>query len=104
MRKVGYRLPALACLAALFAGTACAADEGQVRTWAAACAACHGPRGQSEGGMPSLAGHEAAKLAAEMKAFRSGQRPGTVMPRLMRGYTEAEIDAIAAFWAKGGVR
>jgi cytochrome c553 len=90
--------------AALPMAVACAADDGQVRTWAAACAACHGPKGKSEGGMPSLAGHDATKLATEMKAFRAGKRSGTVMPRLMKGYSEAEIEAIAAFWAKGGVR
>ncbi len=91
---------ALLYLGILAAPPAWAAEDGQVRTWAAACAACHGPRGKSEGGMPSLVGHDAADLAKDMKAFRRGQRPGTVMPRLMRGYTEAEIDAIAAFWAK----
>lgn len=94
----------LAVLAALTTGSSMAADDFQVRTWAAACAACHGPSGKSEGGMPSLSGHDAADLAKHMKAFRAGSRSGTVMPRLMRGYTEAEIDAIAALWAKGGVR
>lgn len=90
----------LLSLGLVAAHAAVAAEESQVRTWASACAACHGPKGKSEGGMPSLAGKGAGDLAKDMKAFRSGQRPGTVMPRLMRGYTEAEIDAIAAFWAK----
>lgn len=97
-------LGCLVVLGATAAGPCAAADGSQVRTWAAACAACHGPNGKSEGGMPSLAGHDAADLAKDMKAFRNGTRSGTVMPRLMRGYSEAEIDAIAAFWAKGGAR
>lgn len=97
MSAIGLAVLALAPLAAW-------AQDQQARTWAAACAACHGPTGRSEGGMPSLAGHSARDLAEDMKAFREGRRPGTVMPQLMKGYSDQEIQQIAEVWAKGGVR
>ena len=34
-----------------------------------------------------------------MRAFRRGDRPATIMPQLARGYTDAEIDAIAHYFA-----
>jgi sulfide dehydrogenase cytochrome subunit len=34
-----------------------------------------------------------------MIAFRSNERPGTIMGRIARGYSEAEIAAIAEFIA-----
>jgi cytochrome c553 len=34
-----------------------------------------------------------------MRAYRAGERPGTLMPQLAKGYDDAEIDAIAAWYA-----
>ncbi len=34
-----------------------------------------------------------------MQDFRSGARNGTVMPQLAKGYTDAQIDAMAAWFA-----
>jgi cytochrome c553 len=34
-----------------------------------------------------------------MQAFRAGSRPATVMDRIAKGFTEAEIAAIAAWYA-----
>ena len=36
---------------------------------------------------------------AAMQAFRSGQRPATVMGRIAKGFSEAEIAAIAEWYA-----
>jgi sulfide dehydrogenase cytochrome subunit len=33
-----------------------------------------------------------------MQAFRSGQRGATVMDRIAKGYTDAEIEAIADWY------
>lgn len=64
------------------------------------CANCHGPDGVSPGDIPSIAGRDAAMLGARMLAFRDGSAPdGTVMPRLMKGYSPDEIDALAAWFA-----
>jgi sulfide dehydrogenase cytochrome subunit len=34
-----------------------------------------------------------------MRAFAANERPGTIMGRIARGYTEAEIAALAAHFA-----
>jgi cytochrome c553 len=49
--------------------------------------------------MPALAGRPAAWLMAQMSAFKSGARPATVMHQIARGYSEAQIAQIAAFFA-----
>lgn len=68
------------------------------------CANCHGPdENHPADGIPSLFGQPAARLRERLHAFRQGQAPdGTVMPRLMKGISEAEIDALADWFAAGG--
>jgi sulfide dehydrogenase cytochrome subunit len=63
------------------------------------CASCHGPEGRSPGAIPSIAGSNAHDMADAMLAFRSDARPSTVMGRIARGFTDAEIAAIAAHFA-----
>jgi sulfide dehydrogenase cytochrome subunit len=46
-----------------------------------------------------LAGLDREAIVRAMQEFRSGQRPGTVMDRIARGFTEDEIRAIAAWYA-----
>jgi cytochrome subunit of sulfide dehydrogenase len=66
-----------------------------------ACAGCHGTLGGSAGpSMPSLASQSKTAIVDAMKKFRSGERPSTVMGRLAKGYTDAEIDAIGDFFSK----
>jgi len=59
------------------------------------CFACHGPRGVSPGSIPSLHNLTAGNIAALLKAFKNGERPSTVMGRHAKGYTDAEIEALA---------
>jgi cytochrome subunit of sulfide dehydrogenase len=61
------------------------------------CSGCHAPAGGS-GFMP-INGRDAAALTTSMEAFRSGERPSTVMGRLMKGFSNDEIRAIAAWIA-----
>ena len=72
-------------------------DSSLGRNLAAACANCHGTNGVSQAGMPSLAGRERAVLAQQMQDFRTGKRPATVMHQIARGYTEEQVEAIAAY-------
>lgn len=68
---------------------------------ALACGGCHGTRGVSAGtSMPSLAGQSKEYFVVAMKRFRSGERPSTVMGRLAKGYSDAEIEAMAGFFAR----
>lgn len=65
-----------------------------------ACAGCHGTNGASAGlSMPSLAGQNRIAMVEAMKGFKSGERPSSVMGRLAKGYSDAEIEAMADFFA-----
>lgn len=63
------------------------------------CAACHGPNGNSVAVTPSLAGTDKAYFVETMKAFKSGARKATVMDRVAKGYSDAEIEAMAGYFA-----
>ena len=69
------------------------------RAIAASCANCHGTNGVSVGKMPSLAGAAKTELATKMQEFKSGKRAGTVMPQLAKGFTDQQIDQVAAWFA-----
>jgi sulfide dehydrogenase cytochrome subunit len=69
------------------------------RDLAAGCSACHGTNGASLGGPRSLAGMPKDEIARALRAFKSGERSGTLMPELAKGYTEAEIDAVASWFS-----
>jgi len=93
-------VPALAGLALVaVAGSAGAADANLGRDVAANCTTCHGTDGRSRGGIPSLVGQDKVNLVQQMTDFRDGKRPSTIMQQLARGYTDAEIDAAAAYRA-----
>ncbi len=62
---------------------------------AQACLGCHAAPSL----IPAIAGRPAADLAAALTAFRANERPNTIMGRIARGYTEAEIAALAAHFA-----
>ncbi len=64
------------------------------------CLSCHGDGGRSPGAMPSLAGKSQDYLERAMKAYRDGTRPATLMNRLARGYTDADIARITAYIAE----
>lgn len=72
-----------------------AADETAPAALAASCTACHGPGGHSAGAIPSLAGLDSTTLTALLLAMRSGEQPTTVMGRILKGYTDPEINALA---------
>ena len=70
------------------------------RALAANCAACHGTNGNSAGGaITGLAGMNKEYFLNQLKAFKEGKREATVMHQIAKGYTEAEIAAIADFFA-----
>lgn len=99
-------------LALLLALPACAADPAagstdgspaalRLQLLAAPCAACHGTEGRSPTGdeLPALAGKPAAQLAQRLKEFKRGTRAATVMHQLARGFSDAQLDALAAYFA-----
>jgi len=89
----------LLCAGALGAVTVAQASDTRARFMAANCAYCHGPDGKSRGAIPSLAGLERGYFVQAMKDFRDGKRDGTVMQKHALGYTDAEFEAMAAWFA-----
>jgi cytochrome c553 len=63
------------------------------------CMSCHGPGGKSRGAIPSLAGLEKGYFVKAMQDFKSGARPSTIMKRHASGYTDAEFEAMGAYFA-----
>jgi cytochrome subunit of sulfide dehydrogenase len=64
---------------------------------ATSCSGCHASAGGS--GFLPINGRDVADLSASMEAYRAGQRPSTIMGRLMNGFSHEEIQAIAAWTA-----
>lgn len=68
------------------------------------CFSCHGYDGKTVEGatIPPLADYPASLIVSQMKAYRDGERDGTVMPRHARGYTDEEIELLAQYIGKQG--
>ena len=96
-RKLEALIGAAIRLAA--ASASYAADERQACVLAASCAACHGPEGRSPDSIPTIQGKSARYIADKLKGFKSGEGSPTVMDRLAKGYSDAEIEEIAAWFA-----
>ena len=86
--------------------TACAAsanaqggDPNLGRNLAATCANCHGTNGISVGEVESLAGKPRDELVRKMQEFKSGAKPSTIMTQLAKGYTDQQIELVAAWFA-----
>ena len=78
-----------------------AAEDLYQRANAATCASCHGTEGRTTQGsaIPALAGMPKADMVTQLKAFKEGTRPATVMHQLSKGLTDAQINSIAAYYA-----
>ncbi len=105
-------------LAAYYASLACrsagstrpkeeaAAGKGK----AEACASCHGPSGISRNpAWPHLAGQQEDYLASALKAYRAGTRKMDammvqMMVQMAKNLSDAEIRALAAFYAGSSCR
>lgn len=90
-----WRAVAVGALIALGAAAPACAQNADPQLLTLSCSGCHGPGGHSPGAIPSLSGRSAEALAELMRGFRDGKRPATVMDRIAKGYSDAEIDAVA---------
>jgi cytochrome c553 len=66
---------------------------------AVSCSGCHPTSSRVSSPVPRLAGQDRAAIVRAMQEFRSGQRAGTVMDRIAKGFTDDEIQALAAWFA-----
>lgn len=92
---------AAACMAAAAGASAQTKEALYVKALAATCANCHGTNGATAPGssVPSLAGMPQAYMIEQMKAFKAGTRPATIMHQLAKGYSDAQIEQIAGYFA-----
>jgi sulfide dehydrogenase cytochrome subunit len=92
----------LILVASALAALPVAAQNNEGRNLAASCAICHGTEGRTttkDSPLIPLAGLPRDHIATQMRAFRDGKRPATVMHQIAKGYSDPQIDAIAAWFA-----
>jgi sulfide dehydrogenase cytochrome subunit len=77
------------------------ADALHQRATAAMCSNCHGTEGRTIDGsaIPSLIGMPKDYMLLQMKAFKDGSRPATVMHQITKGLTDAQVNTIANYYA-----
>jgi cytochrome c553 len=63
------------------------------------CQSCHGSNGvNTSPDIPNLAGQKESYLAAQLRAFKSGERKNDFMSAIASQLGKAEIDNLAAYW------
>ncbi len=99
--KRSVLLGALVVAATGLSSQTLAADDKNIAYLAANCANCHGTDGKSVTPiMPKLAGHDSVFILESMRAYRSGEKSGTIMPQLSKGYTDEEYVLLAEYFSK----
>lgn len=94
-----WAIGALVAVGPLAVAMAQPVDAVQLRSWAAACANCHGTHGVAEKGMESLAGQNKDELLKKMLDFKSGRKPATLMHQIAKGYTDEQLGQLAGYFA-----
>ena len=85
----------LACTLAYAAGDAAAGKAKSV-----ACAACHGPDGNSVNPeWPKLAGQHPAYLVEQLRAFKEGRRKNATMAPMAVNLSEQDMQDLAAYFS-----
>ena len=97
--RLAVRAIALLAVAAATAPAVRAQDASALRGMAATCANCHGTDGRSVGVVPGLAGVDKTFLAQQMKDFKSGKRPATIMHQIAKGFTDEQIEQLAGYFS-----
>jgi cytochrome subunit of sulfide dehydrogenase len=75
-----------------------AAERDRGAQLAAVCASCHRLDGRDRG-IPSIIGLDEATLVADMRAFKSGERPGQIMRVMSLSLTAEDFAAVARYLA-----
>jgi cytochrome c553 len=85
-------------IAVLQVGPAVAMDP-SAEALADACTSCHGVGGHSQGYIPSIAGVAKATLLRQLQAYRAQTAQATIMNRIARTYSDAELEALADYFS-----
>lgn len=96
MRNTFKFVVAAACISAASSVFATEEIGGLART----CNNCHGVNGVSVGAsMPSIGGQSEAYLKQTMMQWKSGERASATMGRLIKGYSDEQIAALAKYFS-----
>ena len=92
---------AVIALAGSFSAAVTAGDAAAGKAKFAVCAGCHGPTGAGNEALkyPKLSGRDAAYVAEQLRAFKSGKRDNATMKAMTAGLSEADMDNLAAYVA-----
>lgn len=71
-------------------------ERGELLT--TSCFSCHSIDLEGAGNMPNLVGYPRDLMISQMQAFKDGSRPGTIMNRHAKGYTDEEIVMMADYF------
>ncbi len=95
-QQIGYLLATLVAgvVSTSISTSVLAVERGQLL--ADTCISCHGGV-DANATIPNLSQYPSSMIISQMKAFRDGSRPSTVMMRHAKGYSDEEIAAIAKF-------
>ena len=93
----------MAALLSVMSLTSLHAQEATLNTQqlASNCANCHGTNGNAVAGsvVPGLAGYNRDTFIAAMTAFKTGEKPATIMHQISKGYSDAQIVVLANYFA-----
>ena len=92
------RLIVIAAMIASVTGARAASPEAPLA--ALSCSGCHPASSNVQTPVPRLEGRKAAEIIEQMQAFREGKRESTVMDRIAKGFSDPEIETIAAWYAQ----
>jgi sulfide dehydrogenase cytochrome subunit len=66
---------------------------------AASCSGCHARQVAASGEIPGIFGRDPTEVLAALTSFKDGSKPATVMNRIAKGFSDDELQAIAAWLA-----
>lgn len=85
----------------VFAPVSASAENMNPELLGGGCVVCHGPGGDSQGHITSINTLSADDIGNRLRAFRDGKRAATIMDKIAKGYSDAQIDVISShFGAK----
>ena len=74
-------------------------DPNLGRNLASTCAGCHNIKGDALAGMPPVSGQSKEAMLRKLKDYKEGKQSATVMHQLAKGYTDEQLELIAAYFA-----
>ena len=83
----------------LATGVAVAQDGPSGQAMVQTCYVCHGPSGRSAEAVPALMRGQKEFVVRQMLEFKTDRRPGTIMNRVAKSYSDEQIAAIADYLA-----